>query len=190
MGRHYLTALAILATFTLSTASTTINYGDDLTAYINALGESHNYNFDASAGDKILLRMRGTFGGVDACMELFDPSGMRVGEVCDHEDNDTGEYGLSITLLNNALASEPIICTTDLEGSFSHQTEVDAYSYEGDAGDLMVLQMRAVQGNIEPQLRLYDPSGNLLVEALPSVGLSRIDACVTRNGNIYRLVYG
>ncbi|MFT7450535.1 MAG: hypothetical protein ACI9VN_001252, partial [Patescibacteria group bacterium] len=219
MGRHYLTALAILATFTLSTASTTINYGDDLTAYINALGESHNYNFDASAGDKILLRMRGTFGGVDACMELFDPSGMRVGEVCDdggivffdglllgstgtytiathdHEDNDTGEYGLSITLLNNALASEPIICTTDLEGSFSHQTEVDAYSYEGDAGDLMVLQMRAVQGNIEPQLRLYDPSGNLLVEALPSVGLSRIDAfvlpetgtytvlCMDKNGN-------
>ncbi len=219
MGRRYLTALAILASFTLSTASTTINYGDELTAYINALGESHNYNFDATAGDKILLRMRGTSGGVDACMELFDPSGTSIGEACDdggivffdglllestgtytivsqdHEDNDTGEYGLSLTLLNNPQASEPIICTTDLEGNFAHQTQVDAYAYTGDAGDLMVLQMRSVQGNIESQLRLYDPSGNLLAEALPNGGLSRIDAfvlpetgtytvlCMDKNGN-------
>lgn len=219
MGRRYLTALAILATFTLSTASTTIDYGEDLTAYINALGESHNYNFNATAGDKILLRMRGTSGGVDACMELFDPSGTSVGEVCDdggivyfdglllestgtytiatqdHEDNDTGEYGLSLTLLNNPQPSEPIICTTDLEGNFEHQTQVDVYSYSGNAGDLMVLQMRSVQGNIESQLRLYDPSGNLLAEALPSGGLSRIDAfvlpetgtytvlCMDKNGN-------
>ena len=74
--------------------------------------------------------MRGTSGGVDACMELFDPSGSSVGSVCDdggivffdgeilestgtytieahdHENNDSGDYGLSLTLLNNSPSSE------------------------------------------------------------------------------------
>ena len=68
-------------------------------------------------------------------------------------NNDTGDYGLSLTLLNNPAISDPITCTTDLMGNLEHQTHVNTYAYSGNAGDLMVFQMRAVQGNIESQLR-------------------------------------
>ena len=219
MGRIYTTFLTLFTFLSFSTASTTLFYGDDLTAWFNTLGESHTYTFDATSGDVILLRMRGTSGGVDACMELFDPSGASIGLACDdggivffdgmalatsgtytlethdHDNNDTGEYGLSLTLLNNPINTVPIICTTDLMGKLEHQTEVDAYSYTGNAGDIMVIQMRAVQRNIESQLRLYSPSGNLLSEALPTYGFSRINAfvlpetgtytvlCMDKNGN-------
>ncbi|HHS95965.1 MAG TPA: T9SS type A sorting domain-containing protein, partial [Phaeodactylibacter sp.] len=114
----------------------------------------------------------------------------------DHENNDTGDYGLSLSILNDpSTAENTIICTTDLMDSFEHQTHVNAYAYTGNAGDLMVIQMRALQGNIESQLRLYDPNGNLLAEAFPAAGISRIDAftlpesgtytvlCMDKNGN-------
>ena len=80
MGKKIYT-LSFLFSLLFSTSSfstSPINYGDDLTAWINTLGESHDYTFEGIAGDRIFIRVRGTSGGVDGCIELFDPSGASV----------------------------------------------------------------------------------------------------------------
>jgi len=182
-----------------SFATTPIIYGDDLTAWINTLGESHDYTFEGTAGDRIFIRVRGTSGGVDGCIELFDPSGVSVAADCDdggyvtidgyeltstgtytihakdHDDNDTGFYGLGLQIVNNPAYTTSIDCQLDIATELTHQAEIDAFSYTANAGDVLVMRMRGEATNIESRIRLYDPSGNLIEEGTSAGGTTRIN---------------
>ena len=194
-------------TFSTVNATTPLIYGDDLTAWINTEGESHTYTFEGNAGDRIFIRVRGTSNGVDGCIELFNPAGTSVGMDCDdggyvaidgydlavtgtytlivkdREDNDTGFYGLSLQVVNNPIFATLLNCQQDLIATLTHQAEIDAYAYTANAGDVLVIRMRGEHNNIEPTIRLYDPAGNILAEATPSGGTSRINTfTITANG--------
>ncbi len=218
MGNSYkrgypalLSCLFLFAT-SIASATTPLVYGDDLTAWINTAGEQHTYTFEGNTGDRIFIRVRGTSNGVDGCMHLYDPSGTLVADDCDdggyvtidgydlnmtgtytltvqdHENNDTGFYGLGLQIVNNASYTTTISCDQDLAGTLSNQAEIDAYSYTANAGDVMVIQMRSALDNIESWLRLYDPAGNVLAEATPSGGLSRINTFSIPAGGTYTIL--
>ena len=200
--KFYTYSFLLAATLLFSTnsfATTPITYGDDLTGWINTLGESHDYTFQGTAGDRIFIRVRGTSGGVDGCIELFDPSGASVAMDCDdggyvtidghelastgtytihakdHDDNDTGFYGLSLQIVNNTNYTTSIDCQFDILGELTHQAEIDAFSYTASAGDVIVARMRSEDGSIESRIRIYDPAGNLIEEGNSSGGTTRIN---------------
>ena len=195
-----------------SLATTPITYGSDLTGWINTLGESHDYTFQGTAGDRIFIRVRGTSNGVDGCIELFDPSGASIAADCDdggyvtidgyeltstgtytihakdHDDNDTGFYGLSLQIVNNPAFTTSIDCQIDMVGELTHQAEIDAFSYNANAGDVLIIRMRGEAGNIESRIRLYNPSGNILAEGTSTSGTTRINTFNIPTDGIYTIL--
>jgi len=94
MGKIYLTVFAILATFSPSTASTSINFGDELTTPVDSLSESYIIVADYN------------------------------------EDENMGDYSLSLTLLNNSVADQSTIYTTDLIANLTHRLRLMLMVYE------------------------------------------------------------
>ena len=162
-----------------------ISYDTDITSSLNTLGEAHEYTFSGQAGDRILIRMRGTSNGVDACLDLQSSGGALLAAKCsgggivsirytlesddtfsiiasDANNNDTGSYGLSLQILNNTDFTEAIDCDSDVIGIFEHQAQMNAYSLEADAEDVVLIQMRGSTNSLESVVELYDPNGILI----------------------------
>ena len=171
-----------------------LQYDQELIADISVFGEVDEYSFWGTQGDKILIRMRDAETGIDACMDLFDPNGQLVASDCgdggtvriedfeliatgnyilkvwDHNNNDTGDYGLAIQVLNNPDYTVNINCGDDLVKSLTHTVEIDAYSFSAVAGDDVAIRMRSTSNYFESKLVLYDPSGNIVAAAVGSSG--------------------
>ncbi len=188
-----------------------LNYGDDLTATISEEGEKDTYKFNGTAGNIIQIRMRGLSQGVDGCFQLIDPAGNIVAQDCDdggivqvsgiqlsmsgtysleakdHNDNDTGEYGLSLELLNGMDGVQMISCGTDLIDEFTSWTEVKQYGLSVLAGDQIMVQMRGVETNIECKLQMLDLEGNIVAEQNTLSGLAIISDYTIPNSGIYKI---
>ncbi len=179
-------------------SSQVLSYNEDLTGTITSLGEVHTYTFSGTEGDVILIRMRGYSQGVDGCIELFDPAGTSIAADCDDggivvikeftlpstgtytlkaEDansNDTGDYGLSLSVLNDPTFAVGINDGDDLFETLLHHAHVNEYSFKGKAGDDILIQMRSEVNNLESEVRLYAPDGTRLKKGVTSVGLTTI----------------
>ena len=178
----------------------TLTYGDATTASISVAGEVDTYTFSGNAGDIIRIRMRGSSQGVDGCFKLLGPAGNLLSEECDdggivqlvaytlpstgfysiiaqdHNDNDTGDYGLSLEVLNGTEGVKMVSCGDDILSSLDHWTEVDLYGLECAAGDQLMIQMRSTLSNVECRLELIDPSGNTVANEVTQTGLAIISA--------------
>ncbi len=187
-------SLILLLLGTSNLTAQTLTYNQEVIETISELGEIDSYSFWGTQGDKILIRMRDAETGVDACMELFDPSGALVASDCgdggtvriedfelaatgnyllkvwDHNDNDTGAYGLALQVLNNPAYTEVINCGDDLLKDLTQTVEIDAYSFTATAGDNVAIRMRSTSNYFESKLILYDPSGNIVDQAVGSSG--------------------
>jgi len=208
----FLVFSAILFVVPEGSAQGTIEYGSNLTATISELGEKHDYFFEGNAGDRILLRMRGLKNGVDGCFYLHGPDGDLLASDCsdgrlveirdfvlpadglynlkaqDRKDNDTGIYGLSLEVLNHSNPDVPRRCKGEYSASLDNLAEVDAYELAIESGDVILLQMRSIIGNIEPIIELYDATGKLVKRASAKAGLSRIGAIYLEDAGSYTLL--
>ena len=192
----------------------TLEYGDAITASISSLGEIDTYTFTGNAGDKVRIRMRGSSQGVDGCYQLLSPAGAILTEVCDdggivqttafdlpvsgtysieakdHNDNDTGDYGLSLEILNQPSTATLINCGDDLLTQLDNWTEVDLFAFNGQAGDKILVQMRSVFSNVECRLELLDAAGNILATEVTQTGLASIsDITLPANGQYQIAAY-
>jgi len=85
--------------------------------------------------------------------------------VLDHGLNDTGDYVLSLLNLSGALTSPqdpdggPIASEETRTGAIGPLADQDAYTFTGNAGDLVFIQVNRTSGGLNPQIRLYPPSG-------------------------------
>ena len=189
-----------------------IEYGSNLTATISELGEKHEYTFEGSAGDRIFLRMRGLKNGVDGCFYLHGPGGALLASDCsdgrlveikdfelpgdgvytvktqDRKDNDTGIYGLSLQVLNRTDPDIPRRCEAEYNANLDNLAEVDSYELDIEAGDVVLLQMRSIIGDIEPVIELYNTAGDLVKRATAKAGLSRIGAIYLEEAGSYMLL--
>ena len=188
-------------------------YGDAVTGTIDSPEELHTYSFAGTAGDVILIRMRGVSnGGVDACLQLLDPSNTIVMEDCDdgglvkieqytllstgiytiqasdHNNNDTGIYGLSIERINGATYPTYLECGTDLTASLDHLAEMKSYSFEAAQGDRIRVHMRSASGGLESELTIYDQAGEKVVEGVRASGLNTIEDFVLPSSGIFTLI--
>jgi len=155
--------------------------------------------------------MRGSSLSVDGCFQLLDPLGAVIAEDCDdggivqvtnvvldatgnytieardHNDNDTGDYGLSLEVLNGNEGTEMVSCSQDIMASFDDWCEVHMYGMEAEAGDHIMVQMRSVESNIECQLEVIDPSGNVLDSEFTQSGLAIISNFVAPSSGTYKI---
>lgn len=188
-----------------------LEYGDAITASISSLGEIDTYTFTGNTGDKVRIRMRGNSQGVDGCYQLTGPGGAILTEECDdggivqttsfelpqsgtysiiakdHNDNDTGDYGLSLEILNRPDLATPVNCGDDLLTQLDNWTEVDLFSFECRAGDELLVQMRSVLSNVECRLELLDEAGNTLATETTQTGLASISGVILPADGRYQI---
>ena len=82
----------------------------------------------------------------------------------DENGNDVGEYSLAFQILNSSECSLPTGCGAEFTSVLTRKAEIDAYTFEAAAGDVIVAHMRGEVAGVEARMELYDPEGNFLAK--------------------------
>ena len=173
----------------------------DISGSISTPGEVDQYTFTGVAGERVIIRMNGDFSGLDARLELVSPSGAviatdfhptgglaRIGNpsfilpqsgtylirASDNGNNETETYGLSLQILKPS-CTQTIGCNSDFNGNIDKSAKIDAYSFDGIAGENIIARMNGDLSSLDAALELYDPDGLLIASHLnASGGLARL----------------
>jgi len=170
-----------------SAAQVPISFGQTISSSISSPGEQDEYSFIASAGDVVLVRVS-TVTTWDTEIRLFDPNGDPVTEnfvtgpdtvevtphplsitgtysvmVSDHTNTKTGSYWIFLQRLNNPGMADQIDFGETLPGSISSAQEIDTYTFQANAGDMVLVRM-STDTNLDPMVWVYDPNGVYVTE--------------------------
>jgi len=142
------------------------------------------YAFGALAGDAITLRLVVTSGSLYALLELYSPTGTRVGYsssystptvnatfsaagiytviVSDANRTATGNYSLVWQKLNGPCNPSTISCGQPVAGSLTGAAQLNVYTFTANAGDKITLRLAVTSGSFYALLELYSPAGTSL----------------------------
>ncbi|BBD53252.1 hemolysin-type calcium-binding region [Planktothrix agardhii NIES-204] len=161
-----------------------IKFGVPVTSTIGNAGQSEGYTFKATKGDQISVAMGSE--AINPQIKFYAPSGDLIAEKSDWYSNDigllakanqtgtytvlvsdirgyqTGDYGLTVQRTNrpgNATAAKFGVPLTD---TIDNSGEEDSYSFTAQKGDQISVDMGS--GAINPQIKFYAPSGDLIAE--------------------------
>jgi YD repeat-containing protein len=155
--------------------------GESFTGSLNFVGDMHYVGFSASANDVVTVRGSRTSGNLSPHLELYSPSGSRIGDanaeitvtlplagvytaLVRDESTFTGGYAITWQRVNNPCLATPIRCGQTLVGALEEYGELDAYSFTAVAGDNFSFVMIPLSGGIDPKLELYNSSGTKIAE--------------------------
>ncbi|HSJ56606.1 MAG TPA: hypothetical protein VLC95_05475, partial [Anaerolineae bacterium] len=167
-------------------------FGETVSGAISAAGEADSYTIVANAGDAVLIRVSKDGGDLWPRLRLYAPGGallqeqygstsaevvQRVPEsgsynlmVSDGYDGTfTGSYKLYVQRLNqpgNALA---LTFGQTVTGAIPQAAEMDTFTFQAEAGDVVLVGMSRTSGSLWPEIRVYNASGNALGAASGSV---------------------
>lgn len=201
---------AFLSAGTSASQVQTFPFGENVIADISAAGETDTYMFTAAEGDAIAARVVdcSTAGVFDPCIELRDPVGRTLAQVCDRmvarisghrlalsgsyalivsDDglDRTGRYSFFLQRVNAPGLAEPLLTNDALPGSVTFCGEAATYTFRGRAGDQVRISMAREAGtSLTPSLELYDETGRLLSRTAGAPGQSevRIDRSLPSTG--------
>lgn len=164
-----------------------VQFGEVVFGSIGAPGQMVEYTFVANAGDVILVRAGRETGDLWPRIQLRGPSGgllqdehspvhveytvkvpsggthrIQVSDGFDGEG--VGTYRLYLQRLNGAGASTPLSFGHTAGGMIAQAAEMDAFTFSAEEGDVILTRVSADpdSGDLWPEVRLYDPSGELL----------------------------
>jgi len=185
--KNQISILLLLFLFSIRlTAQTPISYGQDVSAAIAVLGETDTYSFAGSQGDRIVIRMIGQDDPFGPKIVLKDPMGSiaatastfgdpaRIGvfelqdsgtfliEASENGNNATGNYGLSLEKVNPAPNSVILDCNLEIMTSPGVPAEINAFSFQVNQGEQLVIRMNGLNSFFDPQIELYDQDGQLV----------------------------
>ncbi|MFH0762763.1 MAG: hypothetical protein V1925_02610, partial [Candidatus Omnitrophota bacterium] len=161
-----------------------ITYGQTVSGSIDASGEKDEFTFSGTSTDKITVRFAETSGSLNACAELFNPSGTRITYstsgrldstlaatgtfkivIRDYGNTATGAYSLSLQLLNNPANATALTFGQTVSGTIGSFTQIKTYSFTVNANDTVTVRTAATQttsGAFGPYIELYDSTGTLV----------------------------
>lgn len=195
------------------TSSTAIDFGETVSGAISISGEEDVFTFSASAGDVVLSKMTVTTGDLSPRIRINDSEGDTIcsnqsyywpAEIAhcvlpdsdtytlrasDCNDGDTGNYQLYLQRLNNPGNVTSMTYGDTLPGSISGAAELDTYTFNVSSGDLLVVQMTETSSDFSPDVRVYDPNGDLLCQADSSYSTSIIGCALPVDGS-YTMLAG
>ena len=138
--------------------------------------------------DNVLVRMKATSGSLDPQFRVYRPdgsllcSGQTLGSfvetLCqvdrsgDHailagawNANATGSYDLYIQSTSYPANPTPIAYDETQSTAISPAVDLHAFTFDGTAGDPVLIRLQGTSGAIDPQFRVYRPNGTLLCNA-------------------------
>ena len=197
--------------------STQIQYGTCIQGAIDTAGEIDKYTFVGDSGDVVILRMNRTSGSLNPYLELFAPDSGRlvtaspepwpyyraqindlkltVGGtytllVGDDNSNETGGYALSLQCANRPGNPQAMVYGDLVEDTVVSMTQMRAYQFVGDSGDVVILRMNRTSGGLNPYLELFAPGGGRLVTASQDYYRAYINDLKLTLGGTYTLLVG
>ncbi|MEE8347118.1 MAG: hypothetical protein V3S20_07210, partial [Dehalococcoidia bacterium] len=168
--------------------ATPISYGDTASGTINPRAEMDAYTFTGSAGDIVLVRMwswapevwlydedgsylTGAKGGVGSSFaHVLDYTLPSDGTytILAGRWQETGGYSLHLQRVNNPANPTSIFCGDSVSGTIDPRAEMDAYTFTGSAGDIVLVRM----SSWAPVIWLYYQDGSYLTGAQGGAGPS------------------
>src|SRR6185369_16448908 len=137
----------------------------------------NSYVFPASAGDAMLVRSAAFTAGFSANVDLYDPTGRRIGSgtssitppvltaagsytaiVGASAARGAGSYAFSWQLLNNPVAAA-LQCGQTVSASLGPANQFWYYSVGANNNDLLKLLLTRLPGGLNAQVELFDPTG-------------------------------
>ena len=191
VARSIFSAVAVfvvwLAPFCQTLFGQTLTSGKTTNGSISVAGGQATYSLNLTAGNSIVLQMAALSGDLIPDIRFYDPqdnlladywnytaaslhlqvtgTGTYTVVVRDVNGVGTGAYQLEYAQIPGAvdagggtLNSGQTLTNTISVGSFH------VYAVSLTAGNSIVLQMAALSGNLIPDIRFYDPQGNLLAD--------------------------
>jgi hypothetical protein len=182
-------ALSLASTSGPATAAPVLPNGGVVLGSLPVIGAEDDYEFTAAFGDHIELRMASA-DPLYPEIELRDPNdaivdtnsdccvsgvkhtvvnpGTFAVTVRDGLGNRVGDYELYFTRIPGAdelgtLLNGPVNAETIDPG------DLDSYTFGANVGDHITLRSGRASGDLYPELKLYDPSGLLLVQGSDSL---------------------
>jgi hypothetical protein len=185
--------------------------GATYSGQINTTGDFDAYRFTGSYGQHVVIAALTTAGTLNTNVALYPPNGAAVvftsGDrndyqlqatgtytivVEDYGDDDTGSY--TVGYVNTSVG--PYTTGADLDGGPIASTEVkggqigapvdfDCYTFNGTAGDRIVIEAVATSGTLNTTFYVYPPSGGA---AENSTGGDRLDHQLLATGKYTILV--
>ena len=157
----------------------------DATETLEHAVEVKTFSFEAEAGDKILVRMRGKNVHIESEVEIYNAAGdLLAGDAgsglsairsftipttatytmlaMDKNGNDLGNFGISFQTINKNTCTIPLACGDNLQGEIEHLAQMIAYNIEVQAFDRLLFNARCSNQSFESQLFLYNPAGELV----------------------------
>ncbi|HOX84525.1 MAG TPA: choice-of-anchor D domain-containing protein [bacterium] len=165
-----------------------IKYGETISASISTDGEVDIYTFEGKINDRIIIRMTDNSVGnyLEPFLELYSPTGQSIitdfdnGQAelkvilsthgnftlfaSDYGANDHGNYGLFIQRTFDPGNDSLLVYGHSVAAGISTEGEIDTYSFDGLAGDKIIIRMtdNSVGYYLEPFLELFSPMGDSL----------------------------
>jgi len=176
-----------------------LEYNSTISAEISNFAEMDAYVLDGTTGDIIVLHMKGSETGFDPRIEIYNPDGslfasgeisnkllridtLRLAEsgwytilAMDWGGNNISSYNISIQRTNDPINATQLEYNSTVLGEITNLAEMDAYSFNGTAGDIIILQMRAYESSFDPRIEIYNPEGHIIAEREIANTLLRID---------------
>jgi hypothetical protein len=165
--------------------ATPISLGETITADIAVMSETDAYTFHADGDEVILARIGQAGTGFDPEVRLYDYAGSLVAghwsealaeftwpvspypgvyTLLAMEKNGvfTSSYGLHVQTLVEPGMAVPIEWGEALESTVTAMGEADAYTLIAYPGDVFLVGMGQLGTGFDPEVRLYDPDGDLV----------------------------
>lgn len=201
-----------------------VSFSQTVAGTINQPAEMDAFTFSANTNDKVIIGLSRVSGSLWQKIRFYAPTGTLLNEigspvhaemtypipatgtyavlVGDGFDGTlTGSYNIFIQRTNNPANATTILFGQTQPGSINLPAEMDAFTFSGNVSTNIHVTMTRVSGSLWQQIRIYDPSGELLGEdsaptqaqltrSLPSTGTYTIlasdgfDGTLTGNYNV------
>lgn len=171
-------------------SATPVSYGQTLSGTLGTRAEADVFTFTGDDLDLVLARLVETDPETEPLLRLYGPDGNQItgashftlaelplsalpGDgtyslvVMDSPGTDIGGYSLHLQCINNPADATELAYGATVTGSVDPPARSVAYTLNGIAGDRVL--MRAAEGaattEVFPEIRIYRPDGELVVEA-------------------------
>ena len=194
--------------------ATPLAFGQTQSGDITLAAEMDAFSFTAAAGDRIIVAMAVSSGLLAPQIRLYDQTGTPVCQgstssggaseinncplpvsgiytiiTNDNGNTKTGNYGLYLQRLNNPSGVTSLAYGQTVTGDILGPAEMDTFTFSGQAGERVLINMTVTLGTLDPQIRLYRPNGILLCSAsYASSGSIEIYPCTLPEAGIYTLL--
>ncbi len=163
------------------------------------------FSFNATAGDRYMIKVLNTSGEFQPLFRVYRPSGTEVcntytfdkiaEELCPIDSNGThtilvgdrtgvfgGTFDVTIQQTNNPTNISPISFDDIVLGKIEPAIDLDSYKFNANAGDRILIRTLTTSGQLEPRFFIYRPSGTQVCATYTFDVLAEVLCAIDTNG--------